>query len=411
MLDVFEDEEFHKGDKKKIQGILESSFLFAAIWSLCITVTTDFRRPFDKIFKEIVAGSMEGQQVKLKHKISPSVFDKGTIYDYCYQPDLDSWKTWNDFVNKDELDQFPKDAIPNEIVVTTPDKVKYCYMLELLMCQEKPQPIMMVGPTGTGKTKYIMNVIEKLPDDKWLKIDVGFSAQTGCNQVQDIIDGKLTKLRKDHFGPRVGMQCVVFVDDLNMPKVEKYGAQPPIEILRQWIDQGGWYDRRDNKHPFRHLEKMNMVTAMGPPGGGRAFITPRMSRHFNCIGYVNLDETTLEIIFRNILKWHFRKGDFNSEVSGLEHKIVKATNKVFEKIQADMKPTPAKTHYTFNLRDFSKVICGMTAPTKKELTSASSVIRLWAHEACRVFGDRLINNEDRKWMMTTIEECFQQPFN
>jgi type IV secretory pathway ATPase VirB11/archaellum biosynthesis ATPase len=56
-------------------------------------------------------------------------------------------------------------------------------MLELLICQEKNKPVMMVGPTGTGKTKYIQAVLEKLPADKWLTIDVGFSAQTGCNQV------------------------------------------------------------------------------------------------------------------------------------------------------------------------------------------------------------------------------------
>lgn len=102
-----------------------------------------------------------------------------------------------------------------------------------------------------------------------------------------------------------------------------------------------------------------VIASMGTPGGGKSFITPRFQRHFNIVAFANFDEASLNTIFRSILKWHFREGGFSPDVVGLEQKIVQATFKIYEKIQMDLRPTPAKTHYTFNLRDFSKIICGV----------------------------------------------------
>ena len=93
---------------------------------------------------------------------------------------------------------------------------------------------------------------------------VNFSAQTGANQAQHLIDAKLDKRCKGVYGPPFGKVAIVFVDDLNMCTKEVYGAQPPIELLRQYMDHGGWYDR-DNS--FRQMKDVLFLTAMGLPGG------------------------------------------------------------------------------------------------------------------------------------------------
>lgn len=41
----------------------------------------------------------------------------------------------------------------------------------------------------------------------------------------------------------MGKKLMFFIDDLNMPQVDKYGTQQPIALLKLFIDKKGMYDK------------------------------------------------------------------------------------------------------------------------------------------------------------------------
>lgn len=92
------------------------------------------------------------------------------------------------------------------------------------------------------------------------------------------LHSKVEKLKKGVYGPKVaGHRLMIFLDDLNLPAKERYGAQPPLEMLRQVIDNGGMYDKSNEWLRFINLV---FVGAMGIPGGSRTLPSKRLLRHF-----------------------------------------------------------------------------------------------------------------------------------
>ena len=83
-----------------------------------------------------------------------------------------------------------------------------------------------------------------------------------------------------------------------MPKRETYGAQPPLELMRQMVDHGGWYDRKTLR--WKKIVDVVLVGAMGPPGGGRQPVTNRMLRLMHCVSFVDMSDATIKGIFNTI---------------------------------------------------------------------------------------------------------------
>lgn len=93
---------------------------------------------------------------------------------------------------------------------------------------------------------------------------------------------------------------------------------------------------------------------------------------------------------------------------------------IYAGVRAGLLPTPAKTHYTYNLRDLSKLVSGLlmvdaaslvylpqakkTDPlTPRPVAEArKEVVKLFLHENLRVFSDRLIDATDEDWFTAML---------
>ncbi|KAG8443822.1 hypothetical protein GDO86_009129 [Hymenochirus boettgeri] len=223
---------------------------------------------------------------------------------------------------------------------------------------------------------------------------VQLGANTTAGKLQGQIINKLIKKGRDTLGAPKHKKVTVFIDDLNMPIPEQYGAQPPLEFIRQFLEMGGFYDTQTLS--WKIVRDVVLVAACAPPGGGRNYLSPRLLKHFSVFFLPHPSVQSLQHIFQVQLGSFLQSNNFLAEIQKCRDLLSSSSIAIYVKMSGCMLPTPAKCHYTFNLRDLFKVLQGLLQANETVIVTKESAALLLAHEAARVFHDRLVECKDRE---------------
>ena len=380
MLDGFLSEEVT--DLADIEGI----YIFCLIWSLGAQLIGDSRIKFDEFVK----------------KISREALPDGLLYDYFYDLDAHRWEAW--------ATQVPEYKEPSpfrfyEVMVPTTDSVLYSYMV---MKAAPLRPVLFVGESGTAKTTVIQNYLNNLPSTGYAKLNINFSSRTTSADTQTNIEANVDKRSGSVYGPTAGKKLVVFIDDMNMPKVDTYGTQQPIAFLHFLVGRGAVYDRGKDLN-LKQFKDLQYIGAMGPPGGGRNPVDTRFIALFNVFNLTPPTEKVLLSIYSSIINTRFSQ--FNESVKDAAGKATPALLRLYNFIVEKMPPTPSKFHYIFNLRDLSRVYEGVSNLTMDVCETAPVFVRAFRNECDRVFSDRLATADDQKVYFTELSNIIKATFS
>uniref|UniRef100_A0A8C1NY02 Dynein, axonemal, heavy chain 6 n=1 Tax=Cyprinus carpio TaxID=7962 RepID=A0A8C1NY02_CYPCA len=354
-------------EASKLNSMLCQTFVFCYLWALGGNLIDSHWDTFDTFVRQQFEGNSDLWSVYMN-------FDAK-----CLEP----WeKIIPCFSYNSEMPFF-------EMLVPTTDTVRYGYLMEKLLSVN--HSVLFTGITGVGKSVVARALLNSVQEKAgYVPVYINFSAQTSSARTQEIIESKLEKKRKNILGAPANKKIVVFVDDLNMPKLDSYGSQPPIELLRQFQDFHGFYDRE--KFFWKEIHDMTIAAACAPPGGGRNPVTPRFIRHFS-IQYIKAES----IGFLT---------EFSTAVKQASDSIVDAAVEIYRRMSVDLLPTPAKSHYVFNLRDLSKCVQGKKHTHKLTKTCVPSGAFKAGGQLQRIYKDS--DKADRVYEdLTDIEKIRQ----
>jgi dynein heavy chain 1, cytosolic len=370
-------------DDNQIEAYMTKWVVSSAIWGIGGSLNLAGRHEFcDKIH--------ELTSVDLPDPSGPPIID------YEVRIDDQQWHLWKERVPR--IDVEIEKVTSADTVITTVDTIRHQEMLCSWLSQRVP--FILCGPPGSGKTMTLISTLNALTDCQM--IFVNFSSSTTPELILRSFDQyceykKTTKNEQLILRPKqTNKWLIVFCDEINLPETDKYGTQKVISFLRQLTEQNGFYRPLDKS--WVTLERIQFVGACNPPTDqGRHPMTDRFMRHYPLILVDFPGEESLKQIYSTFNRAMMKR---LPDLSGYAEPLTEAMVEFYEESQkhftADQQP-----HYVYSPRELTRWKLAIYEALDG-IECLEDLVRLYTHEALRLFEDRLVTQEEKDWCNETV---------
>jgi dynein heavy chain 1 len=328
----------------------------------------------------------------------------GSVLDYDVDIKTAEWVAWEGKVPTIEIET--QTVSQADVVIPTMDTVRHEEVLYSWLSEHKP--LMLCGPPGSGKTMTLFSALRKLPDME--VVGLNFSSATTPELILKTFE-QYCEYRKTPNGVilspiLIGKWLVVFCDEINLPATDKYGTQRVISFLRQLIECNGFWRTTDKA--WVSLERIQFVGACNPPTDpGRVPLSHRFLRHSPLVMVDYPGEISLRQIYGTFTRAMLK---VVPTLRGYAEPLTNAMVEFYLMSQKHFTPD-IQAHYIYSPRELTRWMRGIFEAIKPlEVLSVEGLVRIWAHEGLRLFQDRLVTEEERKWTDDNIDRVAMRHF-
>ncbi|CAF4638011.1 unnamed protein product [Rotaria sp. Silwood1] len=292
-----------------------------------------------------------------------------------------------------------------------------CYLDSLLpwLNNKHRKPFLVVGPDGCGKGTLLRYCFRQLRSTQVAILHC--SSQTSPIHVIQKLNQSCIQVSSTNgrtYRPKDCENLILYVKDINLPKLDKWGTSQLIEFFQQILTHNGFYD---NNLEFVNLENIQIVGSMNPSNTlGRHKLSTRFTSIVRICSINYPDEEQLQIIYANYLRSILQQQLPNHRVwssSGKINQLALSMIHIYNELRSRFSQD-THSHYLFTPRDLTRWCLSLLRydfSSIKNDATAENLLEIWTYEAFRLFKDRLVGHDAQEKFDQIIDKTLKSDWS